>query len=166
MGEQMLLSGNLSVLMHNVAFSLYETLSVRCVLLCELCFEKRRLIVQAALGIPRTCVRITEPAFISPASLPAKALAEGGLVHLSAQATPQWLQGMDYLGDASPDSGVATVLRDSEGDFGLIMAFHGPGSAFSQEDLDYVQSLANLLSVAADRIRLKAGLRTWQISEG
>ena len=40
------------------------------------------------------------------------------------------------------------------------------GSDFSQTDLDYVQSLANLLSVAADRIRLKAGLRTWQISGG
>jgi PAS domain S-box-containing protein len=166
MGEQMLLNTNLSVLMHNVAYSLYATLSVRCVLVCELCFEQRRLIVQAALGVPRNCVRSTHPVLISPTSLPAKALAAGGLIHMSAQASPQWLQGMHYLGDVSPDSGVATVLRDSDGDFGLIMAFHEAGSDFSQTDLDYVESLANLLSVAADRIRLKAGLRTWQISGG
>jgi PAS domain S-box-containing protein len=165
LGEQLLLKNNLSALMHNVAYSLFQTLSVRCVLIGDLCFEDRGLIMQVAIGVPRQFLRGVEPYVISPLSLPAKVLATGGPLHLSARSCPQWLDGMQCLAEVAPDNGVATVLRDSQGNFGLLMAFHEAGKDFIKEDIDYIQSLTNLLSVAAERNRSKEGVRSGQVAE-
>ena len=165
LGEQMLHNDTLPALMHTVAYSLFETISVRCVLIGDLCREGRGIIMQVAVGVPPQFFRSAEPHSIAPFSLPVTALAGGAPLHLSARSCPRWLEGIRCLSDVFPENGVATVLQDSHGAFGLLMVFHEAGNEFSQQDIDYIQALTNLLSVAADRSRLKDGLRSWQVTE-
>lgn len=154
MGEQMVLGKDLNVLMHNVAYGVYETLNVASVVLCELCSRGRGMSMRAGIGIAHRHLRHAEPIAISRASLPGKALTANQPIHISGRANDDWLDGMDYLNAEELESGVATTLKDSGGNFGLIMAFHRASSDFSAEDIDYIQSLSNLLSVAADRMKL------------
>ena len=100
------------------------------------------------IGIPHRYIRRASPTVISRCSLPGRSLAANQLIHLSAHDCADWMDGMDYLGTARIESGVATVLVDSEGAFGLVMAFNEAANDFSRKDIDYIQSLSNLLSLA------------------
>jgi GAF domain-containing protein len=153
MGEQMVLGKDLNVLMHNVAYGVYETLNVSCVLLCQLCHNGQSMNVRAGIGVAHQHWRSTGPITISSTSLPGKAVTSNQPIHMSGRANDHWLDGMDYLDGMELEYGVATSLKDSAGKFGLVMAFHRASSDFSAEDIDYIQSLSNLLSVAADRMK-------------
>ncbi len=161
LGEQMLLSKELGPLMHNTAFCVFDTLPVKRVVICELCADGKNLTIRAAIGIPQNMVG-AQSFSIDQRSLAGRALVSDRPVHLSGKASPSWLDGMDYLRDTGATNGIASLIKGSEGPFGLIMAFNDASNVFNQDEVDYIQSLSNLLGVAADRIRSEQRLHMLQ----
>jgi len=158
LGEQMLLSKALHPMMHNVAYCLYETLDAKCVLVCSLGREKNHATLEAGFGIPRRCIA-AEPFTIERGSLVDKTLRSGGVVSVAPGEVNCCLYGIELLDAEHVSRGFACTITGSWDAFGLIMVFMKRGSASADEDMDYLQSLANLLGVAADRIQLKQHTR-------
>ena len=69
------------------------------------------------------------------------------------------LYGIELLDAEYVSRGFACPITGSCNAFGLIMVFMKKGSECADEDMDYMQSLANLLGVAADRIKMEQNLR-------
>jgi PAS domain S-box-containing protein len=154
LGEQMLLSTELYPLMHNIAFCLYESLAVKRVAICELVADGNSLIPQAAVGVPRTL--LGDKSYpVAPSSIAAKSLSSDRPVYSSALNSKRWLDGLDFLPSEQVRSGVAAVIRGSSGPLGMILALSAEANGFSTEEIDYIQSLANLLGVTADRIQVE-----------
>lgn len=151
LGEQMLLSKALAPMMHNLAYCLYETLDAKYALVCSLGPVKNQLSVEAGVGIPRSCIA-AEPFTVEQGSLADLALRSGGVVSAVPGEVGCRLYGTEYLDAEQVSHGFACTITGSREALGLIMVFLKRGNAPSDEDKDYLQSLANLLGVAADRI--------------
>jgi PAS domain S-box-containing protein len=154
LGEQMLLSKALHPMMHNVAYCLYETLDAKCVVVCSLSRERSHVTVEAGFGMPRRCVG-AEPSAIESGSLVDASLRSGGVVSVAPGEVSCRLSGIEYLDAEHVSRGLACAITGSWEARGLIMVFIKRGCAYAEEDMDYLQSLANLLGVAADRIQLE-----------
>lgn len=153
LGEQMLLSTEVYPLMHNIAFCIYESLEVKPVAICELAADGCSLIPQAAVGVPRSLLgNRSYP--VAQLSIAGKALASDRPMYSSALNSKHWLDGLGFLPADQVRSGVAAVIRGASGPLGMILAFSAEADSFSTEEIDYIQSLANLLGVTADRIRM------------
>lgn len=158
LGEQMLLSKALHPMMHNVAYCLYETLDAKYVLICSLSRERNHVMVEAGFGIPRRCIA-AEPCIVERGSLLDKTLRSGGVVSVAPGEVSCCLHGIEMLDAEHVSRGFACTITGSWDAFGLIMVFMKRGSAYADEDKDFMQSLANLLGVAADRIQLQKNTR-------
>jgi len=158
LGEQMLLSKALHPMMHNVAYCLYETLDANCVLVCSLSRERDQVTVEAGFGIPRRCIA-AEPCTIERGSLVDKALRSGGVVSVAPGEVSCSLYGIELLNAEHVSRGFACAITGAWEALGLIMVCMKRGSTSADEDMDYLQSLANLLGVAADRIQLEQNTR-------
>ena len=154
LGEQMLLSKALHPIMHNVAYCLHQTLDAKSVMVCSLSPERNHFTIEAGFGIPRRCIA-AEPCTIERGSLVDKTLRSGGVVSAAPGEASCSLYGTEYLDPEHVSRGFACTITGSWHPVGLIMVFMKRGIAPADEDMDYLQSLANLLGFAADRIQLE-----------
>ncbi len=138
--------------MQNTADFLSRTLPVTSVAVFNYEPDERQLVLRAVQGMNR--------ALVGGARMSAVEGSKGAAMLFSRSVTYAedihangWLDELGNCLPASVTQGVAVAIEGQEQRFGIIVVLSGPESILSADDLEYIQSLGDLLGIACDGIQ-------------
>jgi signal transduction histidine kinase len=149
LGLRALRDGSVLPLMNEAAFQVCRTLGVEYAEIDELIRSRRELVAVAGVGLTREAVILPMPT--GRRSLSGFALLTGEPVlvdDLSAEtrfSVPESLRARGVL------SAIAVLIDPGGSPFGTLTALSGRRRMFSQHDVSFVQSVANVLATAIEQ---------------
>ncbi|MGH9075286.1 MAG: diguanylate cyclase domain-containing protein, partial [Acidimicrobiales bacterium] len=155
-GQQALTGAPLPRLLKAAVRVVTDTLGARLVSVHELVQDGRELRVRAGTGWPPGYVGQKRLGADSrtPAALALR--AQGPVVIDDLAADPEAVDARDCLARGARSSACVLI---GDGPWGVLAAHAGSPASFSPEDLDFLQSVANVIGAAVERHRVEAETR-------
>ena len=151
--SQSALAGNdLSAMAELVSSFIMQFLAVPFCCVLELTDEGEGLRVIAGFGWPAAALKQLWPSRAPESVLGYTLSSEEPVVFADLGADARF-SGPDWLRDNQVVSGVSVAIKGAEAPFGVVGAFSSERRQFEEEDLRFVQGLANVLGAALQRQR-------------
>ncbi len=152
LGKEALSSNDLSSFMYQFVVTVQQTLEVDFVKILELMPGRSKLRLVAGVG--------WEPGLVGSASVgggvdsqAGYTLQAGGPIIVEDLQTESRFTGSRLLIDHDVTSGISVVIPGNEGPYGVLGAHSRNHTKFTQDDVNFVQSVANILAAAIDKER-------------
>ena len=150
LGQSALEGHDLAALMHEAVATAATILDVECAHLLELRPAPDGFVERARVGWPEDATTgLSLPS--SGGSLAAFALERGARTMVRDWAEEQRFSQLPALNGRDLRSGMAVIIDGPERPFGVLELHSRRLQVFSEEDINFVQSLANVLAEAIDR---------------
>jgi diguanylate cyclase (GGDEF)-like protein len=156
LGELALGATDLERLFHEAVSRTARTLKVDTVLLAELDRDKRNFVVVAEAGLG-DLFGVRYPADESTQS--GATVSQGHPIVVHDWETDDRYQASEVIQRIGARSSVSVLVRRRDGVFGILGVLSPEPNKFDQDDVNFAQSLANLLSAAIDRVEAEADTR-------
>ncbi len=158
LGQRALLTMDFSDFMNQTAALLARTCGVDLALILELHPGRNNLLFKAGVGWkPGVVGRMTIDA--SPATHSGFALQSDKPVLFEDLSRETRFEGAPVLQDHGVVSGLNVIIRQRDRPFGLLGVYARDCHSFSDDDVHFVQAVANILSAAIERKRAQEQLR-------
>jgi PAS domain S-box-containing protein len=159
LGQRALAGIELAALLHDAAQLVRETLRVDFVSILELTSDSAQLLTVAEAGWPDPT---PSPAGVGKASQSGYTLLVGGPVIVEDLVTELRFTPSQAALDAGVVSGVSVVIESGTRPLGVLVALTKTRRSFTQDDVNFLQSMANVLTAAIDRKRSEERIRSAQ----
>ena len=155
LGQRALVGANLPVLMDEAAMLVAQILRVEYVKILELLPGGQQLLLRAGFG--------WQQGLVGQATVSAAANSQGGYTLLSG--SPVIIENLSKETRFIPSSllqkhqvvsGIDVVIYGQRTPFGVLGAHTGRSRTFSEDDLHFLQAVANVLAAAIENTRLRA----------
>ncbi len=158
LGQQALAGLDLDMLMADAVASVAETLGVEFCKILELLPNDQHLLIRAGVG--------WKPGVVGHALVDASPASQAGFTLRAAEpvlvedlSVEPRFRGMPILHEHGVVSGMTVVIHGEGRSFGVLGAHTARRRAFSQDDANFLSSVANVLAAAIDRKRGEDALR-------
>ena len=158
LGQLALESADMGELMHQATVLVTEGLDVEYCKLLELLPDGSGLLMRAGVG--------WQPGLVGHAVIPTDAGSQAGYTLSVAKpvivenlSTDPRFNGPKLLQDHQVVSGLSVILQKGHQPFGVIGAHTQQSRTFTQDDVNFLQAVANILSTALERLRAEAELQ-------
>jgi diguanylate cyclase (GGDEF)-like protein len=135
-----------------------ETMSISLVTVLELLPEEDMLLIRAGYGWPPGIVGEHRFPFDDQSQAAMAIRAEAPVV-VEDYSREIRFRGAAILHAQGARSGISVPIRGRDGAFGVLAAHHTSLRAFSSDDVNFLQSVANVLAAAIERRRSEAETR-------
>jgi diguanylate cyclase (GGDEF)-like protein/PAS domain S-box-containing protein len=149
LGQSALEGQELAGLMHEAVATAAAILGIECAHVLELRSGPEVFIARATAGWPEDAGSVTIPN--SRESLAGFTIERGARTTVRDWAAEQRFAQLSALHDRDLRSGLALIIDGPERPFGVLELHSQRLQVFSEEDVNFVQSLANVLAEAIDR---------------
>jgi len=157
-GQRALSNVGLTALLNEAVSMVAETLAIDLVTVLELRAEENAMLMRAGAGwAPRVIGNRTVP--FDERSQAALAIKAGAPVVVDDYATEIRFSGAAVLRDAGAVSGITVPIRGRGASFGVLAAHARTTRGFSADDVNFLQSVANVLAAAIERRHSEAETR-------
>jgi diguanylate cyclase (GGDEF)-like protein len=157
-GQRALSEVGLTPLLNETVMIVSQTLSIDLVTVLELQDDEQHMLIRAGAGWPPGMVGNQLVPFDS-ASQSAMAIRVQAPIVVDDYSTETRFQGAAVLRDQGALSGISVPIPGRERPFGVLGAHARIRRAFSDDDVNFLQSVANVLAAAIERRRSEAETR-------
>jgi diguanylate cyclase (GGDEF)-like protein len=157
-GQRALSDVGLTPLLNEAVTMVAETLTIDLVTVLELHRDEQAMLMRAGYGWEPGVIGSRLVPF-DEASQAAMAIRAEAPVVVDDYATEIRFEGAAVLRDAGAVSGITVPIRGRGGPFGVLAAHARELRGFSADDVNFLQSVANVLSAAIERRRSEAETR-------
>ncbi|TML07876.1 MAG: EAL domain-containing protein [Actinobacteria bacterium] len=159
LGERALEGGPLEGLLDHAMEVVAHVLGVEFAAVLELTDDERSFLLKAGIGFREGLVRnITVPADWSDSQAGFTMLAKEPVIVEDFEGERRFQAG-NLLREHSAASGASVIVQGRGKPFGILGAYSRQRRAFSADDVDFLQALANVLADAIDRVRTEEDAR-------
>jgi PAS domain S-box-containing protein len=158
LGQFALVTAAISELMDRTVAIVSETLDVEFCQVLELLPDRSGLVLRAGVG--------WKPGYVGEAVVAADADSQAGYTLASDQPVvvedlraEKRFHGSPLLVDHGVVSGVSVVILGEEGPFGVLGVHTATARRFTEDDVHFVQAVANTLAAAVERKQVEESLR-------
>jgi diguanylate cyclase (GGDEF)-like protein len=152
LGQRALSEVALSPLLNEAVMMISQTLSIDLVTVLELRHEEKVMLMRAGAGWAPGVIGNTSAPF-DEASQAAMAIRAEAPVVVDDYSTEIRFRGAAILRDQGALSGITVPIRGRGGPFGVLAAHARTLRGFSADDVNFLQSVANVLAAAIERRR-------------
>jgi PAS domain S-box-containing protein len=157
LGQAAITKSDLQTLMHEAVGSVARTLGVEYCKVLELLPDGRELLLRAGVGWEEELVgRATVGAGLD--SQAGYTLASDGPVVVEDLRTERRFSGPPLLREHGVVSGMSVVIHGHERPYGVLGAHTGRRRDFTEDDVNFLRSVANVLAAAIERERAEEAL--------
>src|SRR5690242_7614566 len=157
-GQRALSDVGLTALLNEAVTMVGETLSLELVTLLELLPDEEKMLIRAGIGWPPGATGRFKTPF-DDHSQAALAIRTDAPVVVGDYNLETRFRGAQILHEQGARSGITVPIRGREGSFGALAAHSRKPRRFGDDDANFLQSVANVLSAAIDRRRSEAETR-------
>ncbi|WP_136603032.1 PAS domain S-box protein [Salinigranum halophilum] len=150
LGQQALATGDVDRFIDHVCETVRDTLDATCCKVLELDPEGERLDLRAGVG--------WDQGVVGSATVPANTNSQAGYtlqrrepVRVEQLSTETRFSGPDLLTDHGVESGVSVIIGSVDDPWGIIGVHDTAVREFTEQDADFVRSVATLVASAVDR---------------
>ena len=150
LGQRALAATDIDEFMHHVCETAADTLDVACCKVLDLHDEESELHLRSGVG--------WNPGVVGTATVPADTNSQAGYtlqqrepVRVEELSTETRFTGPPLLADHDVESGISVVIGSPEEPWGILGTHDTAVRSFSEQDADFVRSVAALLASAIDR---------------
>lgn len=158
LGQRALISASVRELLNDAAALVQQTLRVDYVSIMEWRPERTELTAIATHGWPDSVP--TTPTALGLDSQSGYTLQVGAPVIAEDLLTEKRFPISNALRDSQAVSSISVVIESSPQPLGVLIAFTRTRRAFTQDDVNFLQSMANVLTAAIERGRSEAHVRS------
>jgi PAS domain S-box-containing protein len=157
-GQRALAGNDLTTLMHEAAEYVAQTLGVEFSKLLELLPDRTAFLLRAGVGWRDGLIG---QAMVSAGtdSQAGYTLHSGGPVIVNDLPTETRFRGPTLLHEHGVISGMSVIIQTQERPFGVLSAHTATARTFTQDDVNFLQSVANVLAMAMQRKQAEQQLR-------
>ncbi len=160
LGQRALTETDLSALMNQAVALVAQTLEVGYCKILELLPDGEALLLRAGVGWRESLVgQVTLN--VKPASQMSYALFSSEVVIVEDLRTETRFRGDPLLLDHGVVSGFSVIIHGQEQPFGVLGAYTSQRRTFSQDDVHFLQAVANVLATALERKRTEEALQRY-----
>jgi diguanylate cyclase (GGDEF)-like protein len=157
-GQRALSNVGITPLLNEAVMMVSQTLSIDLVTVLELQADEQNMLMRAGAGwAPGVIGHHLVP--FDAASQAAMAIRAEAPVVVDDYSTETRFRGAAVLRDQGALSGITVPIRGREGAFGVLAAHARSLRGFSADDVNFLQSVANVLAAAIERRRSEAETR-------
>ena len=157
-GQRALSRVALTPLLDEAVQMVSETLAIDLVAVLEYVPEEESMLMRAGTGWPAGAVGSVKVPF-DDASQAAMAIKEEKPVVVDDYTTETRFRGAQLLRDEGALSGITVPIRGREAPFGVVAAHARKRQRFASDDVNFLQSVANVLAAAIERRTSEAEIR-------
>jgi diguanylate cyclase (GGDEF)-like protein len=157
-GQRALSDVGLSALLNEAVAMVAETLSIDLITVLELRHEENAMLMRAGVGWPAGVIGHQMVPF-DEASQAAMAIRAEAPVVVDDYPSEIRFKGAAVLRDQGALSGITVPIRGRDAPFGVLAAHARTLRAFSPDDVNFLQAVANVLAAAIERRRSEAETR-------
>jgi diguanylate cyclase (GGDEF)-like protein len=157
-GQRALSEVGLSPLLNEAVAMVSETLSIDLVTVLELQLDEDTMLVRAGVGWPPGMIG-NQTVIFDDESQAAVAIKAAVPIVVDDYVSETRFRGSAVLHDRGVRSGITVPIRGRELPFGVLAAHETTVRAFSPDDVNFLQSVANVLAAAIERRRSEAETR-------
>jgi PAS domain S-box-containing protein len=158
LGLRALADTDLSTLLHETVLRTAQTLDVEYCKVLELLPDGNALLLRAGVG--------WQEGLVGHATVSAGSASQAGYTLLSTQPvvvedlrTETRFSGPPLLHDHGVVSGMSVIIHGRDRPFGILGAHTARQRTFTQDDVHFLQAMANILATALERKRMEGSLR-------
>jgi PAS domain S-box-containing protein len=158
LGQKALVGDDLSGILEEAATSIAKTLEVAYCLLLELLPDQRTLLLRAGTGELKQLVDQATLEIGSALPLNYTLFYDNPLIIEDLKSEPRF-SGLPWLADRGVISTVNVVIEGQKWPFGLLAVYTVQPRTFTEDDIHFLQAIANVLATAVQRKQVEAALR-------